>query len=136
MIFQVVRRLKGQKMAPVCRTLSYYYGNLLWSPYLYLWYICMYKKITSPGIFKIFFKILIFGIIRGEVKGQKTAQNDNKFCLSHSMSQELYIMWLWFLVHMCKMMISAANFFHFSKFWFLGFLRGVYYRVSNIQNPL
>ena len=45
----------------------------------------------SPGIFIIFFKILIFGIIRGEVKGQKMAQNNNNFCLSQCVSQEPYI---------------------------------------------
>ena len=27
----------------------------------------------------------------GGLKGQKMAQNDKKFCLSHSVSQELYI---------------------------------------------
>ena len=31
--------------------------------------------------------------------------------MSHSVSQELYLIWLWFLVHMCKMMISPAIFF-------------------------
>ena len=40
-----------------------------------------------------FFKILIFWAVRG-VKGQKTAQNDKKFCLSHFISQEPYIRWL------------------------------------------
>ena len=34
---------------------------------------------------------------------------------SHCISQELYVIWLWFLVHMCKMMISPAIFFHFFK---------------------
>ena len=34
-------------------------------------------------------------------------------------SQEPYIIWLWFMVNMCKMMISS-KFFYFSKFWFLG----------------
>ena len=47
------------------------------------------------------------------LKGQKTVHNDKKFCLSHSISQEPYIIWLWFLVHMCKMMISPVNFFIF-----------------------
>ena len=32
-----------------------------------------------------------------------------KFCLT------LYLIWLWFLVHMCKMMISPAIFSHFFK---------------------
>ena len=37
-----------------------------------------------------FFKILIFLVVR-RVKWQKMAQNDKKFCLSHSISQELYL---------------------------------------------
>ena len=43
--------------------------------------------------------------------------------LSHSVSQELYLIWLWFLVHMCKILIPPAIFFFFifSKFWFSGF---------------
>ena len=32
----------------------------------------------------------------------------------------LNIMWLWFLVHWCKMMISQSIFFVFQKFWFFG----------------
>ena len=32
-------------------------------------------------------------------------------CLLRTISQESYIMWSWFLVHMCKMMISPAFFF-------------------------
>ena len=31
--------------------------------------------------------------------------------LSHSVSQELYLIWLWFLVHICKMLIPPAIFF-------------------------
>ena len=45
---------------------------------------------------------------------QNMVQNGNTN-LSHSVSQELYLIWLWFLVHMCKMMISPAIFFHFFK---------------------
>ena len=63
-----------------------------------------------------FFKILIFWVVSG-VKGQNMAQNDKKFCLLHSVCQESYHLWLWFLEHMCKM-ISPAIFFIFSKFWF------------------
>ena len=50
-----------------------------------------YAMIISPGIFFLqFFKILIFCVVmrgggRG-VKGRKTVQNDNKFCLWHSIS--------------------------------------------------
>ena len=68
-----------------------------------------------------FFKILIFLVVR-RVKWQKMAQNDKKFCLSHSISQELYLIWLWFLAHWYKIMVSPAIFFIFSKFWFFRFL--------------
>ena len=38
----------------------------------------------------------------------------------HIIFCELNIMWLWFLVHWCKMMISPGIFFIFQKFWFFG----------------
>ena len=81
LIFQVVKGLKRQKMAQnvknLCRTL--YFRNHT-SYDLHLWYTCMCKRIIYTGIFFIFFKIWIFGIIRGEVKGQKMAQNYKRFC--------------------------------------------------------
>ena len=46
----------------------------------------MYKKIIYPG-FSCFFQILIFGV-NSVAKEQNMAQNDKKFCLSHSTSQE------------------------------------------------
>ena len=67
----------------------------------------------------IFSKFLFDGLLVGKM--EKMAQNDKKSCLSHSVSQKLYIIWLWFLVHMCKMFISPAIYFIFSKFFFLGF---------------
>ena len=48
--------------------------------------------------------------MEGEIKGKKRPKMTLKK-LSHSVSQELYLIWLWFLVHMCKMMISPAIFF-------------------------
>ena len=50
-------------------------------------------------------------------------QNFDSWGLSHSTSQELYIIWLWFSVHMSKMMISPVFFFIFLKFWFWGVSR-------------
>ena len=85
------------------------------------WYTCE-KWCYLQQIFT-FFRILIFGVVRG-VKGQKTVQNDKKFYLSHSISQEPYIIWFSFIVHMCKMIISPGFFFIFSKFWFSGFSGG------------
>ena len=54
------------------------------------------------SVFFSFFKILILWVLK-RVRGQKIVQNDKKFRLSHSISQEPYIMWLSFLVHMYKM---------------------------------
>ena len=73
----------------------------------------------SPGAFFYFFKILIFWVVR-MVKGQKMAQNDKKNCPSHFISQEPYIIWSWFMVFMCKRIISPGIFYIFSKFWFSG----------------
>ena len=55
------------------------------------------------------------------VKGQKWPKI-TKNCVSHSISQEAYIIWLWFLVHMCKMMASPDTIFIFVKFWFFGLI--------------
>ena len=52
------------------------------------------------------------------------AQNGKQLYLSHCISQEAYIIWLWFLVHMCKMMASPGACFIFSKLWFSGLLGG------------
>ena len=60
--------------------------------------------IISPGVFFFhFFKIL----------------NNKRFCLSRSISQEPYIMWLPFMVRMCKMIISPGVFSYFKIliFW-------------------
>ena len=53
-------------------------------------------------------------------KRAKMAQNDEKLCVFHYVSQEPYLIWLLFLVHMCKIVISPTFSFIFSKFWFLG----------------
>ena len=75
-------------------------------------------KDNISRFFYFFSQISIFGV-NSVVKGQKMAQNDKKVCLLHSISQEAYIIWLWFLAHMCKIMIYPAFFFFFL------FLRGV-----------
>ena len=59
-----------------------------------------------------FFKILILQIISG-VKGQKMTQNDKKLCLSHPISQELYI---WSHVkkdNIFQVFFTFLNFLHF-----------------------
>ena len=57
-----------------------------------------------------FFQILIFQVVR-KVKGQKTVQNHKRLCLSHFISQVPYIIWLSFMVQMCKIIISSGVFF-------------------------
>ena len=61
------------------------------------------------------------------VKGHKIAQNDKKFCPLHSISQEPYIIWLSFMVYICKIIMSSRIFFHFYKsltFWIHSGLKG------------
>ena len=74
-----------------------------------------------------FFKISIFWVVRGgrESKRAKKVQNDNNFCLLHSISQEPYIIWLSFMLHICKIIISPGIWFHFSKILSFWVVRGV-----------
>ena len=97
---------------------------------LHLWCTCVKKNISRH-----FFKFFIKG-----VKREKIAQNEKKICLSPSVSQEPYIIYLWFLVDMRKMMISPRFFFIFSKFWFSWFLREKkdkkWPKITNFSPPL
>ena len=121
-ISEAVRGAKGQKMAQDDKKIccSWYLRNNL-SYDCHLWYTCV-KWWYLPGLFFHFFKTLILWVVKegGGVKGQKMVQNENKFCLSRSISQESYIIWFWFKVLMCKMIISPGIFFIFWKFWFSG----------------
>ena len=121
--FSGLQGVKGQKWSKmaknsVCRT-RYLRNHTLYD--CHLWYTCV--KWYYPHAFLQFFKILIFRVVRG-VKGQKWVQNDKKFCSSCSISLEPKIIWLSFMVHMCKMIISPGFFFSFSKFWFFGLSGG------------
>ena len=109
MVFWVVRRLKGQKMAQNDKNfcllhLIFQEPYIIWSSFM------VHMYVWKDNISKY-----IFGIISGGKRAKKT-QNDKNFCLSHSVSQELYIIWFWFLIHMCKMMIFPGNFFIFENF--------------------
>ena len=87
-------------------------------------HIC--KMIIPSRFFFYFFKILIFWIDRG-VKRQKTVQNGKKkLCLLRSISQEPYIIWLSFMVQICKMIISPGVSFNFKIliFWVARGLKG------------
>ena len=69
--------------------------------------------VLNDDISMHFFEIFIFRVVR-EVKEQKIAQNE-KYQLhpSCAISQGQYSLWSWFLVHLCKMMISPGVFFIF-----------------------
>ena len=117
--FKLLGRSKGKKWPKMTKNSVWhalYFRNYT-SYDLHLWYT--YVKGYYLQVFVIFFQILIFRVVSG-VKGQKLAQNDKNFCLSHSISQEAYIIWSWFLVHMCKMMTSPYAFFIFQNFDFVG----------------
>ena len=84
----------------------------------------MQKDSISRCFLPYFFQILIFRV-NSVVKGQKMAQNDKFFCLTHSISQETYITYIiWFLVHKCKMITPPNTCFVFSEFSFSGLLGG------------
>ena len=79
----------------------------------------MCKMIISKGIFKIFSKFWFSRLLGG-----KRAKNSPKWqkilSVTPSISQEPYIIWLSFMLHLCKMIISLGNFFIFFKiliFW-------------------
>ena len=91
-----------------------------YTPYLknHISYDCHLWKACIKWCFFHFFKSLIFWVRRG-VKGQKTVQNDKKLCLSCTISQEPCIIWLSFLVQMCKI-VSPGVFFQCQNFDFPG----------------
>ena len=61
------------------------------------------------------FSKLYFFRSTGCWKSKKMVQNDKKFCLSHFIAQESYIIWLSFMVQMCKMINLSWRFFQFFK---------------------
>ena len=89
---------------------------------IWSWFVVHFCKMIFWSFFH-FLKILTFPSFSG-VKGQKMAQNNKKFCLSCSISQEPYIIWMSSMLHMCKMITAPGVFFIFSKFWFSKLLEG------------
>ena len=83
----------------------------------------MYKRAIYLAIFSFFqnfnFLCCYFGW-----KGKNWPKMTKKLSLLHSISQEAYIIWSWFLVHICKMMKSPGAFSFFSTFWFSRLLGG------------
>ena len=92
----------------VCRT-PYPCNHL---PYdCHLWYTCV--KWYLQAVFVGFFRILILWV----VKGRGRARNGLKWksYLLLSKSQEPYIIWLSFMLCICKMIISPGAFLSFLK---------------------
>ena len=86
---------------------------------IWSWFqVHLHQVMISPEVFFSFFQSFVF-LGCYWVKRAKMAQNDKKSCLSHFISRELYMIWLSFMVHLCKRMISPGVFFFsffFSKF--------------------
>ena len=88
----------------------------IWSWFL----VPLCKMMISPRFFS-FFQNFDFAVVSG-VKVQKPIKNEKEFCLLCSISQEPEFIWLSFMIHNYKMIISPGIFFIFSKFRFSGLL--------------
>ena len=72
------------------------------------------KIIKSPGLFFIFFKIMIFWVVR-RVKGQKMAQNNKNLSVMPFILGTIHHM-IFIMVQICKRIISPSVFYIFPKF--------------------
>ena len=98
--------LKGQKIVPkkLCPLhLISKEPYIIWLSFV----VHKCKLMISPGFFFFNFDF--------SVKGQKMVQNEKRFCLLYSISQEPYIIWLSLAVDKCKMIISSGFFFSFCQ---------------------
>ena len=83
------------------------------------WYTCV-KWWYLQAFFWVFQNLDFLGCW-----GSKRAKNGpkwQKFCPSYFISQEPYIIWLSFMLHLCKMAISPGFFLFFQNLDFLGCL--------------
>ena len=111
LIFWVFKGIKGQKMVQNDKKFSVTL-HISGTIYRMIFIIVHMRKMISP----------FFGSLEG--KRLKISENDRKLWPSDSITQEPYIIWLSFMDHMCKMIISPGIFFQFFKFCFFGILRG------------
>ena len=126
LIFQVVKGYKGQKMAQndknFCSLQHLIFQELyiIWSSFMVHMYV---SKDNISRHFFIFFFLQNFDFQDNGMEVQKWPKmTKNSVC--HSIFQEPYIIWLRFLVHMYKMMISPENLLIFQNFDFWGVLGG------------
>ena len=112
LIFQAVSGWKGKKWIKM-KNKSYAqhttylrnskaYDHDFWYTFVKWWYL---------QVFFSFFFFLYFLF-------KKWPKMTKKMCLLQLISQKPYIIWLSFIVPLCKMIISPGAFFNFSKFWF------------------
>ena len=93
---------------------DFWYASVKW------WYLQVF---FSLFFFLLFFVIFIFQVVMG-VKGQKMALDEKKVYQLHFISQETHIIWLLFMVHLCKMISAGRCFVHCFKILILWFVRG------------
>ena len=116
LIFWVVMGVKGQKTVQNDKKNSDCHPSCLRNHTSYnchLWYTC----------YQIFSKFWFFRLLKGK-KVKKLSKMTKKVSPPCFMSHEPYIIWLSFMVHLCKMVISPGYFFSSSEFWFFGLLGG------------
>ena len=98
---------KWPKMTKDCLLcLIFQESYTIWSSFMV--HIC--KRIIFPFFFTFFPNFNFRPQQTSGVKWQKMAQNDKKLCLLYFISQIAYIIWLWFLIHIYKMMTSPNAF--------------------------
>ena len=82
---------------------------------IWFWFLVHFcKMMASPDSF-LFYQNFDFLGFWGGGKRAKNAPKWQKDLVSHFVSQELYLIWLWFFGHICKIMISPAIFSFFQN---------------------
>ena len=83
----------------------------------YISEIFIYFAHVKKKYLLIFFQFLIFGANSNKMTQMTKWPKMTEYCVVAPISQEAYTIWLWFLVHIYKMMTPSYAFFIFSKFW-------------------
>ena len=115
---------KGQKMAQKEKKLCLL-CSISQEPYI-IWLssvVHKFKMMISPGVFFHFFKFWFFRLSGGS-KCKKFPKMTKNLCLLCIISQEPYIIWSLFMVHICKRIISPV-FFTFCQIFISGVNSGV-----------
>ena len=95
-----------------CASTPYLSKHTSFDRFFCCFFLHKFKMMTSPDIFFIFLKFWFSSLLGGE--GVKKAKHDPKWqkILSNFVSQEPYLIWLWFLVHIDD---TSSKFFHSFK---------------------